>query len=551
MTQCSTRNKNRSALVLLLCVLAAGCAAIPDERVKPLDYPFPKDLRYDGGAAIVLFVDGINLDVFNEMLAAGELPNVKKFFVDRGVHVRRAVSTFPSVTTPNCVAMTTGCFQGHTNVPQIRWFDRTEMLYRDYITIAEKDKVDNDYAVPNAFERLSSGWSVSILLPIHRGATRWIENWTSAGPPYFFRLYNLVDRISMIRWSIISDIARQTGAFPRLVWMHLIAPTCTAVIDGIDEGPYRDAIRHADAQIGRLLNGLQPQGVLDHVTLFFVCDHGQTPTNPSEGLDVEDVLEDELDLHAARLHKLYSGKPLETRLAYYNQYFAVFACAGERSGHIYLRKPGPESSWLERPTIAQLRAYPTEGGPHDVIKHFAMKPGVDVAIAHQGNRTLLVSEKGEAEIVADGDQRRYTVLSGDDPLGYSTHPATRDLVGRFVPRQAWYEASLDTDYPDAVVQLPILFESRRTGDVVLSMKPGYNLGRHYKAGHGSLRRTDMLMPMLISGKGVRHGEIDHVRLVDLIPTILDAIGQKQSTGAPMDGRSFWDKIRVETPVTEK
>ena len=546
-----TRKRWLSPFLFLLCVVAAGCAAIPDERAKPFEYPFPKDLRYDRGAAIVFFVDGLNLDAFDEMLAAGELPNVQRYFVDRGVRVRRAVTTFPSVTTPNCVVMTTGCFQGHTNVPQIRWFDRTEMVFRDYATIAEKDTVDDDYAVANVFERLTSGWSASIFLPVHRGATRWIENWTSAGPPYFFHWFNLVDRISMVRWSIISDIARHTGEFPRVVWMHLIAPTCTAVIEGIGEGPYREAIRHADAQIGRLLSSLEAQGILDRLTIFFVSDHGQTPTDPRKGMDVEDVLEYELDMRAARLHKLYAGKPLETRLAYYNRYKAVFACAGERSGYIYLRKPGKGSSWLVRPTVKELRAYPTKGGARDVIRHFAMKPGVDVAIAGDRHRVLLVGARGEAAIEADGDRRRYTVLSGDDPLGYSTHPATRALVGRFVSREEWYEASLATEYPDAVVQLPILFESRRVGDVVISMKPGFNLSRRCKAGHGSLNRADMLTPMIVAGKGVRRGEIDHVRLVDLLPTLLDAIGEDPTVGAPMDGRSFWEQVRSRPDTSEE
>ena len=59
------------------------------------------------------------------------------------------------------------------------------------------------------------------------------------------------------------------------------------------------------------------------------------------------------------------------------------------------------------------------------------------------------------------------------------------------------------------------------------------------------------MPMIVAGKGVRRGGIDHVRLVDLLPTLLEAIGEDPSAGAPMDGRSFWGEIRSRTPNAEE
>ena len=77
------------------------------------------------------------------------------------------------------------------------------------------------------------------------------------------------------------------------------------------------------------------------------------------------------------------------------------------------------------------------------------------------------------------------------------------------------------------------------------MKPGHNLGRHFKAGHGSAYKEDMLIPLFVAGKGVRHCEIDHARLVDLVPTLPEAIGEDPAIGPPMDGRSFWKRIRLE------
>jgi len=531
-------------LLVLVLLLVAGCAAIPDERAKPFDFEWPDTLRADRGHAIVFYVDGVNRDVFYEMIDAGELPTFKRYFLDRGAEVEKAVCTFPSVTTPNCVAMATGFFQGRTNVPQIRWFDRNRMLFRDYATIAQKDAVDDGYVVPTVFERLTSGWSVSILFPIHRGATRWIENWTSAGPPYFFKMFRLVDRISMIRWSIVNDIALTRGELPRVVWMHLIAPTCNALVHGTEGEVYRDSIRHADAQIGRLLANFEARGILDRLTLFLVSEHGQTVSDPGKRLDVEAVIEKDLGLRVARKH-LFERTVFEERLAYYRKHEVVFATAGQRSCYLYIRKPGNGSTWLDRPAIAELRAYPTRSGPLDVLAYFAAKEQVDLAIAHEGTRVLIVSENGEASITSEGDSFRYEVVGGEDPLRYKAHPPAAKLMGGFHTGSEWLAATIDSDYPDAVAQLAVLFQSARVGDVVLSVAPGYSFRKGALAGHGSAWKEDMLMPMIVAGKGVRHCRIPHARLIDLAPTLLEAIGEDPGALPLMDGRSFWEEIRSE------
>ena len=530
--------------MLLLVLLASGCAAIPDERAKPFDFEWPDTLRAGRGHAIVFFVDGVNRDVFHEMIEAGELPTFKRYFLDRGAEVAKAVCTFPSVTTPNCVAMATGFLQGRTNVPQIRWFDRNRMLFRDYATIAQKDAVDGGYVVPTVFERLTAGWSVSIFFPIHRGATRWIENWTSAGPPYFFKMFHLVDRISMIRWSIVNDIALTRGEFPRVVWMHLIAPTCNAVLHGIGGEIYRDSIRHADAQVGRLLADFEAEGILEDLTLFLVSDHGQTASDPQKRLDVGDVVEKGLGLRVARKH-LFERTVFEDRLAYYRKHDAVFATAGERSCHLYIRKPGAGSTWLDRPTIRELRAYPTKSGGEDLMRRLAAREQVDFAIAHEGKRVLIVSDTGEGSITSEEGRYRYEVSAGEDPLRYAAHPPAAKLIGGFHSAGEWLDASIDSDYPDAVMQLTVLFESARAGDIVLSVAPGYSFQKGAYAGHGSAWKEDMLMPMVVAGKGVRHCTIPHARLIDLAPTLLEAIGEDPRVLPLMDGRSFWKDISSE------
>ena len=55
--------------------------------------------------------------------------------------------------------------------------------------------------------------------------------------------------------------------------------------------------------------------------------------------------------------------------------------------------------------------------------------------------------------------------------------------------RAWLEATWDADYPDAAYQLLDQFRSRRTGDLVVVGRPGYDFRAEWeipehRAGHG-------------------------------------------------------------------
>ena len=69
------------------------------------NYSLPPDSSTKG--AIIFLVDGVNADVFADMLAKGELPNIKHYFVDRGLYIPRAVANVPTVTLCNLTSVVT------------------------------------------------------------------------------------------------------------------------------------------------------------------------------------------------------------------------------------------------------------------------------------------------------------------------------------------------------------------------------------------------------------------------------------------------------------
>src|SRR4051812_15074748 len=76
---------------------------------------------FDG--VLVILADGARPDVIEKLAAAGELPNLKRTFIDRG-GFRAATSVFPTVSGPAHLPVLTGAHPGRANIPGIRWAER-------------------------------------------------------------------------------------------------------------------------------------------------------------------------------------------------------------------------------------------------------------------------------------------------------------------------------------------------------------------------------------------------------------------------------------------
>jgi hypothetical protein len=84
----------------------------------------------------------------------------------------------------------------------------------------------------------------------------------------------------------------------------------------------------------------------------------------------------------------------------------------------------------------------------------------------------------------------------------------------------------ESEYPDGLVQLWQIFQGDRTGDLVLSAHPGYDLRARYEypehhATHGALNAEQMFVPLAIN----LPIETEFIRTVDLFPTVLSQFGR--------------------------
>jgi arylsulfatase A-like enzyme len=514
-----------------------------------LDFSLPQGATRTG--VVVFLVDGVNTQVFDEMLQAGELPAIKKYFVDRGLYCPRTVVNTPSVTLANETSVVTGLFPGHHGITGINWFERSTLIWRNYETIAQKNTLDGDYRATTIYERFPRRTTFSLFYQAHRGATKFVENWTSAGPPFFFGWYEFVDRLTLSRFDLAMDIARQRREFPAFTMVYLLAPDFRAYAEGVSSEAYRQAMKHTDTQIGRVLGDVERAGLLDDIHLALLSDHSLMDVRKHAPLD-ETLCEMGLDVASARL---WEQTPFEDRLDVYQKSNCVLYGSGDRYWAIQLRRPvrtttDPEENdpvryhpWPHRPTAEDLTVYPTGDGnvvnvPATLL---ARHRGIDaLAIAKGENRVVLMRPKAGAvefhQPDGPGGGIFYRRLRGKDPLGYAGHVPEAVLAGEkpLTPRE-WLTATNDTQFPDAPPQVVAYFRARRAGDIAVFAAPGYDFGTKNRAGHGGLRPGDMHVPLILAGPGVPSGKrIGAARTVDLVPTVLTLLGRPVPEG--LDGR---------------
>jgi hypothetical protein len=132
--------------------------------------------------------------------------------------------------------------------------------------------------------------------------------------------------------------------------------------------------------------------------------------------------------------------------------------------------------------------------------------GVDFCAFLDQQGANIISERGEGRILADasGQRLKYETLNGD-PLELSTicqklaQSGQADSEG-LVPADAWFKATAQHAYPDAVnaIYRGLTDHVINRANLLVSLKDGYDYGSKFfdklvtlRSAHGSLRRTSM------------------------------------------------------------
>ncbi len=542
------RRADRSALAVALALGAlAGCSV--RERVKSVVEA--TGARTDVSVC-VLFFDGLSKEAFDHLLAQNALPNLRREVVGRALTVDNAVASVPSETYPNLGAMLTGLLPGHHGIPANVWLDR-RLRVREAHTNIFRVYAASDFLTPSArtlFERLPPD-TVAVTAPIARGATVHVKNTVSIMASYARYDWPFLDRKTLDDVGDAYAGGAAAGRLPPLVWSHILGPDEVAHAEGPASPGFHATLASIDRAFGRLVKRLRKLKIADRILWVLVGDHGNRSyqtfvdanelvnrvlrANPTE----TDCRPDCVLVPAPRKDKAYDVADAMIAVGAYRGVLIWLPTdhpPGEVPGAFRTRKQrrpkGPPAPRLKMPAVSAFAAT------------LARAPEVRLVVTRgpAAGTVVVYGPAGRSEIVRedrDGASSLYTyrVLEGEDPFGYTGDPAVSGLVGEPHDADDWLDATAEGPYPDLVVQLPEFFDSPRSPDVLLSPAEGYGFTSGKAAGHGSLSRSETVVPFLFAGPGVPPGHLHAARTVDLAPTLLSYLGVPYDSDE-MDGEDL-------------
>jgi hypothetical protein len=464
---------------------------------------------------IVLIADGVRVDTLTGALESGALPAMAALRGEGALH--RVTSAFPSVTGPAYAPFLMGRFPGSVGLPGIRWFDRSRETCsfpgysRSYVGYQVR-AVDGDLdpSASTIFELVPD--SVGGLSVITRGLPRRRQLMTLT-PRSAWRAVRTHFRGDPCEWlRVDGDVSEGVIDCVRAG----TAPFVFAAFTGVDKMSHArghdsdgviEALRIIDGTVAQVRRELEQRGAWDRASLWITSDHGHSRVRYHDDL--------------ARFVGGLGYRVLAHPWAYRLDADVAVMVSGNAMANVYV-----DLERRERPFLDGLSARARE-----LAGHLLSRDSVDLLILPV-TRTLSEVQsrhRGSALVSRIGDQYSYERRDGD-PLGVG-----RDL--RAASSAEAHDATLPTDYPDAVVQIARLAGSERAGDFILSASRDWDFRARYEpiphvSSHGALHREHMLVPLLMNRAVVRAPR----RTADLMPSALTALGFPVPAG--LDGESF-------------
>ena len=520
--------------------MALSAGALSFSAMGGISLPPGIDTADQDKYGIIILADGLRLDLFLEMLKAGKLPNIKDRLVDRGT-MAECVSVLPSTTGPAHLSFLTGTFPGRNDVPGIRWMDRVSRICRNYCSGLEGVLIGKDHGLKTKtiFEVLSAEKTAAIYEFVNKGATHIVR--PNVKEAWWMRQAEW-ERFDEKAADLVEECYDRHLPRFTFVWMP-----------GVDhlshfEGPMSEKVQGAlvnvDKQIGRIANVLEKHGIYDKTLIGLVSDHGLRDTNVNLNLSG--------NLKLCGLMVKPEGDS-EGDWKNIHRYNAVVAVSGNAFAHVYLcddegrlEKEISIHDWFWEPKIEHrhpLHGYRwTKPVNYNSIRKFPIgnKKNVDLIEAildHRGfkliftpekwGRYLIFSSSGQSAIDWDPSVGyKYSIIQGDDPLGYADFPDTAVIMdGEFHTGDEWLKAGNASAHPDALTQICQIFKSKRCGDMIVLATSGYDLMNEAHIGsHGGIEREEILTPAVLAGPGIVKKRLECVRTVDIFPTYLRFFG---------------------------
>jgi len=492
----------------------------------------------------MLIVDGLRGDMARKMAERGVMPNLKAFFLDRGLWVERATSVIPTITGAALPAIVTGAYPGRHRLMSLTFFDRSNERWYDLYTVVDGLKFNRlldtkrTRTIFEYFPGKDDTWSFG--LQSNRGADSYVSSvWSLGYKPLVYRVRFALAMRKLKQLFLGSKAPRLCVAYNG--WFDHMEHEL-----GVDNEQMIEHYAGVDWVLGKTMEMYQQAGIFDNTYFVLVSDHGQCEFDKRR--DVWQHFKENFDFPVAMPKWIdIPFVSINWKLVQPSSYdnYALVITGGEAKAFMYLPSvDAGRADWSHGPSFAQLRAYPTVGGEVDLIEAVTSWEACDLC-AVRDRSTGFVHVFGpagahgiiERQVTGCGEKYRYVVPEGVcDPLGYVEYSVTTEMVMRGTDTSSfeklftgdeWYAASLKSFRPDGLVQLMQAFDdAQRAPDIYISGRPGYCLteGGATASRHGALTSEEMWSTLAIAGPGLPSKVVSHARIVDAVPTLLHCMG---------------------------
>ena len=269
-----------------------------------------------------------------------------------------------------------------------------------------------------------------------------------------------------------------------------------------------EAYQIADNSIGEVRAYLEKKGWWKDTLFLLTSDHGLTPSY--EHLDLSDWMTNQ-GLKAVSYPVIWRNNPK-----------SAVMISGNSFGSIHLLNHEGDSPLT----------YP------DIVRHFGNER-LNNLLAEKAVDVIAYRGQQDGEYYVQNNSGKALITHIDNQFGYQPVDADPLGLGHIPPsgHRETLESTFATEYPDALVQIALLFKSRRAGDIVVSAHNGYDLRDfweypEHKGSHGSLHKEHLQVPLIYNQKG---WSTHPGRTADLFPTLLKWMDKPQ---LPSEGNAL-------------
>jgi Type I phosphodiesterase / nucleotide pyrophosphatase len=462
----------------------------------------------------VIIADGVRPDVLARSIDQGQLPALAALR-DEG-SLSTITSAFPSVTGPAYAPFIMGRYPGSVGLPGLRWYDRSRLIARlsghsrSYVGGGMRfvDR-DIDKASPTIFELAKP--SMGALSMIARGLRRGDRIGRSAA--FVARAAATHFRGNVPGWLAIDrrvgeEVARRLRTKRmKFAFLALTGIDKTSHAAGQDAPIVGEAMRIVDDTVAQIRSDAERDGRWNRMHLWVGSDHGHSPVREHEDL--------------TGLLTGWGYTTLAHPWAFNTSADIAVMVSGNAMAHLYLNLDEGARPWW--PALGETW--------RRLAESLLSRQSIDLMILPTSSSSCEIRSRGRgtARLVWSESAYSYTPESGD-PLDIGEQ--------RSVDDRGAYDATIESDYPDALVQIAHLAASTRSGDIILSAARDWDYRAKYEpiphvSSHGALHREHMLVPLLLNRAPSRSPR----RTVDVMPSALAALGI--TAPKTLDGVSFY------------